>query len=70
MTSRVCRLALLALILASPCGFVWAQDEPGAKTGPDVAAAPQPSGPGLDGSALSIGPQRVYDLLKRGDPSM
>lgn len=70
MTSRVCRLALLALILVVPCGFAWAQDEGDVKDSPEAATAPQASPPGIDGNALSIGPQRVWDLLKRGDPSM
>jgi len=70
MTSRACRLVFLAMILALPSGFAWSQEEGAAKPAPDATAAAPTAGPGLDENALSIGPQRVWDLLKRGDPSM
>src|SRR5436309_2253829 len=70
MTSRARCIALFVLSFLATAQLARCQEptEPTeAHAGP---AATTPADRGLEGSALSIGPERVFNLLKRGDPSM
>jgi biopolymer transport protein ExbB len=69
MSWRARSIAFIACVLFS-AEWAWSQDP--APGGSNDASTPAASAPerGLDGTALSIGPERVLNLLKRGDPSM
>jgi biopolymer transport protein ExbB len=68
MTSRARWFGVVVLILFALQQQVRSQ-ETAAPTGAETTASGTPE-PAADGSALSIGPDRVLNLLKRGDPSM
>jgi biopolymer transport protein ExbB len=75
MTSRARRLAFTALLFvaaasAARCQELTQPTETPAEPAKSQTATPAAPERGLDGSVLSIGPQRVVNLLKRGDPSM
>jgi biopolymer transport protein ExbB len=69
MTSRARQIGLFAIFILSTTNTAHCQIAPEQADTQSSPAAASDDG-GLDGSALSIGPDRVLNLLKRGDPSM
>ena len=69
MKSRSRFFALFTACLLVAAGVARSQDGDTAPA-PAAAANEPPAQLNVSGTALSIGPERVYDLLKRGDPSM
>ncbi len=67
-------LVLWFVVVAATAGRVWSQEgaAPPAAPAEAPAAAPAdtPAQLSTDANALSIGPERVLELLKHGDPSM
>lgn len=67
---RLTTIGAAAVLGIALCGTLQAQQETiGQQAGEPAAAGPEAGG-GIDGTALSIGPKRLADLLMRGDPAM
>ncbi len=62
------RLAASAVVFICIRGLAVSQEQSAPNEAPPAASSVAPES--LDSGALSIGPQRAYDLLRRGDVSM